>query len=74
METDRGENWIGNYEIEIREPGKDHGDPKLTLRWQVSSLHELCCNLGACHEDVESTHLSMSGRSRGGQADHRIEH
>jgi len=74
VETDRGENWIGNYEIEIREPGKDHGDPKLTLRWQVSSLHEPCCNLGACHEDVESTHLSMSGRSRGGQADHRIEH
>lgn len=25
METDRGENWIGNYEIEIREPGKIMG-------------------------------------------------
>jgi DNA-binding transcriptional regulator YhcF (GntR family) len=36
METDRGENWIGNYELEIREPGKDHEDPKFTLRWQVS--------------------------------------
>jgi integrase len=36
METDRSEKWIGNYELEIREPGKDHEDPKLTLRWQVS--------------------------------------
>jgi hypothetical protein len=36
METDRGEKWIGNYELEIREPGKDHEDPKLTLRWQMS--------------------------------------
>jgi integrase len=36
METDCGENWIGNYELEIREPGKEHEDPKLTLRWQVS--------------------------------------
>ncbi|MGH3538334.1 MAG: tyrosine-type recombinase/integrase [Pseudonocardiaceae bacterium] len=33
-ETDRGENWIGAYELEIREPGKEHDDPKLTLRWQ----------------------------------------
>jgi integrase len=36
METDCGENWIGNYELEMREPGKEHEDPKLTLRWQVS--------------------------------------
>jgi integrase len=34
METDRGENWIGDYELEIREPGKEHEDPKFTLRWQ----------------------------------------
>jgi site-specific recombinase XerD/DNA-binding transcriptional regulator YhcF (GntR family) len=33
METDRGENWIGDYELEIREPGKEQGDPKFTLRW-----------------------------------------
>ncbi len=34
METDGGENWIGDYELEIREPGKEHEDPKFTLRWQ----------------------------------------
>jgi hypothetical protein len=34
METDRGESWIGDYELEIREPGKEHEDPKLALRWQ----------------------------------------
>jgi hypothetical protein len=34
MEIDRGENWIGDYELEIREPGKEHEDPKFTLRWQ----------------------------------------
>lgn len=33
-ETDRGESWIGDYELEIRESGKEHADPKLTLRWQ----------------------------------------
>ena len=33
-ETDRGESWIGDYELEIREPGNDHQDPKFTLRWQ----------------------------------------
>ena len=32
--TDRDESWIGNYELEIREPGKEQEDPKLTLRWQ----------------------------------------
>ncbi|HET9254977.1 MAG TPA: GntR family transcriptional regulator, partial [Pseudonocardiaceae bacterium] len=32
--TDRGESWIGDYELEIREPGKESGDPKFTLRWQ----------------------------------------
>jgi hypothetical protein len=35
METDRGENWIGEYELEVREPGKEDEDPRLTLRWQV---------------------------------------
>jgi integrase len=35
METDRGESWIGDYELEIREPGKEHEDPKFTLRWQT---------------------------------------
>lgn len=34
MDTDRGESWIGDYELEVREPGKDDEDPKLTLRWQ----------------------------------------
>lgn len=34
METDRGENWIGDYEREIREPGKEQEGPKFTLRWQ----------------------------------------
>ncbi|HEX6402428.1 MAG TPA: tyrosine-type recombinase/integrase [Pseudonocardiaceae bacterium] len=32
-DTDSGESWIGDYELEIREPGKEHEDPKLTLRW-----------------------------------------
>ncbi len=36
MDTDRGESWIGDYELEVREPGKEDEDPKLTLRWQVS--------------------------------------
>jgi integrase len=34
MDTDHGEDWIGDYELELREPGKEHEDPKLTLRWQ----------------------------------------
>ncbi|MBV8993506.1 MAG: tyrosine-type recombinase/integrase [Pseudonocardiales bacterium] len=33
-DTDRGEGWIGDYELEIREHGNDHQDPKFTLRWQ----------------------------------------
>jgi DNA-binding transcriptional regulator YhcF (GntR family) len=33
-DTDSGESWIGDYELEIREPGKEHEDPKFTLRWQ----------------------------------------
>lgn len=32
-ETDRGESWIGDYELEIREPGKENEDPKFTLHW-----------------------------------------
>lgn len=32
--TDSGENWIGDFELEVREPGKEHQDPELTLRWQ----------------------------------------
>ena len=35
MDTDHGESWIGDYELEIREPSKEHEDPKLTLRWQA---------------------------------------
>jgi integrase/DNA-binding transcriptional regulator YhcF (GntR family) len=35
-DTDRSESWIGDYELEVREPGKEDEDPKLTLRWQVS--------------------------------------
>ena len=34
-ETDRGESWIGDYELEIREPGKGHEAPKFTLRWRL---------------------------------------
>jgi integrase len=34
MDTDRGESWIGDYELEVRESGKGDEDPKLTLRWQ----------------------------------------
>ncbi|HKR51766.1 MAG TPA: tyrosine-type recombinase/integrase [Pseudonocardiaceae bacterium] len=33
-DTDPGESWIGDYELEIREPGKESGNPKFTLRWQ----------------------------------------
>jgi DNA-binding transcriptional regulator YhcF (GntR family) len=33
-ETDRRESWIGDYELEVREPGKEHENPKFTLRWQ----------------------------------------
>ena len=33
-ETDRGESWIGDYELEIRKPGKEEEDSKFTLRWQ----------------------------------------
>lgn len=36
MDTDRGESWIGDYELEIREPGKEHDDPKFTLRRQAN--------------------------------------
>jgi integrase len=36
IDTDRGESWIGDYELEIREPGKEDEDPKLRLRWQGS--------------------------------------
>lgn len=32
MDTDRGESWIGDYELEVREPGKEDENPKLTLR------------------------------------------
>ncbi|MPZ64561.1 MAG: tyrosine-type recombinase/integrase [Pseudonocardiaceae bacterium] len=32
--TDSGEDWIGDFELEIREPGKEHQNPELTLRWQ----------------------------------------
>lgn len=28
-----GADCIGNYELEVRDPGKEHEDPKLTLRW-----------------------------------------
>jgi integrase/DNA-binding transcriptional regulator YhcF (GntR family) len=33
-ETDRDESWIGDYELEIREPGKERENPVFTLRWQ----------------------------------------
>ncbi|MGH3802282.1 MAG: tyrosine-type recombinase/integrase, partial [Pseudonocardiaceae bacterium] len=32
-DTNGGDDWIGDYELEIREPGKEHMDPVLTLRW-----------------------------------------
>jgi hypothetical protein len=34
-DTDRSESWIGDYELEIREPSKAHENPKFTLRWQA---------------------------------------
>ncbi|MGH3978217.1 MAG: hypothetical protein ACRDRZ_04330 [Pseudonocardiaceae bacterium] len=34
LRTDSGENWIGEFELEVREPGKEHKEPQLTLRWQ----------------------------------------
>lgn len=36
MDTDTGESRIGAYELEIREPGHVHKDPKLTLPWQMT--------------------------------------
>lgn len=36
-ETDGGEGWIGDYELEVREPGHEHEEPLLTLRWQGRS-------------------------------------
>ena len=36
MDNDCSESWIDAYELEIREPGHEHKDPKLTLRWQVT--------------------------------------
>ncbi|MGH4020707.1 MAG: hypothetical protein ACRDT0_16070 [Pseudonocardiaceae bacterium] len=34
LRTDSGENWIGEFELEVREPGKEHKEPQLILRWQ----------------------------------------
>lgn len=34
LDTNHGEDWIGDYELEIRESVKEDEDPKLTLRWQ----------------------------------------
>lgn len=33
----RGGDWVDDYELEVREPGKEQGDPVLTLRWQGPS-------------------------------------
>jgi hypothetical protein len=33
-DADSGESWIGDYELEIHEFGKEHEAPKFTLRWQ----------------------------------------
>lgn len=33
-DTNGGDDWIGDYELEVRRPGKEHMDPVLTLRWQ----------------------------------------
>ncbi|HEX2262697.1 MAG TPA: tyrosine-type recombinase/integrase [Pseudonocardiaceae bacterium] len=33
-ETNGSDGWIGNYELEIREFGKEDREPILTLRWQ----------------------------------------
>ncbi|MGH3700935.1 MAG: GntR family transcriptional regulator, partial [Pseudonocardiaceae bacterium] len=35
-DTNGGDDWIGDYELEVRRPGKEHMDPVLTLRWQKS--------------------------------------
>jgi integrase len=34
--TNVGDDWIGGYELEVREPGKEHMDPVLTLRWRTN--------------------------------------
>ncbi len=34
LHTDSDEEWIGDFELEVREPGKERQDPELTLRWQ----------------------------------------
>jgi len=34
LHTDSGENWVGDFELEVREPDKEHKDPERTLRWQ----------------------------------------
>jgi integrase len=33
--TNSGDDWIGDYELEVREFGKEHTEPMLTLRWQA---------------------------------------
>jgi hypothetical protein len=42
-ETDGGEGWIGDYELEVREPGHEHQDPDLTLRWLGTDLRTREC-------------------------------
>ena len=34
--TNNGDDWVGNFELEVRELGQGHKDPKLTLRWEKS--------------------------------------
>jgi integrase/DNA-binding transcriptional regulator YhcF (GntR family) len=33
--TNGSDDWIGDYELEIREFGQEHTEPMLTLRWQA---------------------------------------
>jgi integrase len=34
-DTNGSDDWIGDYELEVREFGKEHAKPILTLRWQA---------------------------------------
>lgn len=36
LNTSGGDDWIGDYELEVRKPGQEQIAPVLTLRWQKS--------------------------------------
>ena len=34
LSTDGGDNWIGDYELEVRDPDEPGKEPERVLRWQ----------------------------------------